>query len=98
MIRAILDLSIDEFLERKGLTRDQEMKKRLKKCLGAVDPKGKDQRFKAVRVGLEDGTSLYAVATLHGFIHNRHLRADRSHVEAIAENIEPFLQALNDDV
>lgn len=98
LIRAILDLSIDEFLERKGLTRDQEMKKRLKKCLGAVDPKGKDQRFKAVRVGLEDGTSLYAVATLHGFIHNRHLRADRSHVEAIAENIEPFLQALNDDV
>ena len=74
------------------------MKKRIKKCLTAVDSMGKDQRFKAVRVGLEDGTSLYAVATLHEFMHNRHFRADRSHVEAIAENIEPFLQALNDDV
>jgi hypothetical protein len=97
LIRAILDLSIDEFLEKKSLTRDREMKKRLKRCLAIVDSTGKDQRFKAVRVGLEDGTSLYAVATLHGFMHNRHLRADRSHVEAIAENIEPFLQALNDN-
>jgi hypothetical protein len=97
LIRAILDLSIDEFLERKGLTRDREMKKRLKRCLASVDSTGKDQRFKAVRVGLEDGTSLYSVATLHGFMHNRHFRADRSHVEVIADNIEPFLQALNDN-
>jgi hypothetical protein len=41
LIRVILDLSIDEFLERKGLKRDQEMKKRLKKCLAAVDSSGK---------------------------------------------------------
>lgn len=98
LIRAILDLTIDEFLEKKNLKRDQEMRKRIKRCLAAVDPTGKDQRFKAVRVGLEDGTSLYAVATLHEFIHNRHFHADRSHVEAIAENVEPFLQALNEDV
>jgi hypothetical protein len=98
LIRAILDLTIDEFLDKKNLSRDREMKKRIKKCLTAVDSAGKDQRFKAVRVGLEDGTSLYAVATLHEFMHNRHFQADRSHVEAIAENIEPFLQALNDDV
>lgn len=97
LIRAILDLAIDEFLDKKNLSRDQKMKKRIKRCLVTVDPTGKDQRFKPVRVGLEDGTSLYAVATLHEFMHNRHFHADRSHVEAIAENIEPFLQALNDD-
>jgi hypothetical protein len=97
LIRAILDLTIDEFLDKKNLSRDREMKKRIKKCLAAVDSTGKDQRFKAVRVGLEDGTSLYAVATLHEFMHNRHFQADRSHVDTIAENIEPFLQALNDN-
>jgi hypothetical protein len=97
LIRAILDLTIDEFLDKKNLPRDREMKKRIKKCLAAVDSTGKDQRFKAVRVGLEDGTSLYAVATLHEFMHNRHFQADRSHVDRIAENIEPFLQALNDN-
>lgn len=97
LIRAILDLTIDEFLDKKNLARDQKLKKRIKRCLTAVDSTGKDQRFKAVRVGLEDGTSLYAVATLHEFMHNRLFHADRSHVEAIAENIEPFLQALNDN-
>jgi hypothetical protein len=41
---------------KKNMPRDQEMKKRIKKCSAKVDSSGKEQRFKAVRVGLEDGT------------------------------------------
>jgi hypothetical protein len=98
LIRAILELSVDEYIELKGLGKKRTLRDRVKACLAAVDPTQKDERFRAVRTGLQDGSSLYAVGTLHEFVHNRYFQADHMHVGTIADNVEPFLQALNDDI
>jgi len=98
LIRAILELSVDNYLASKNLKAQDKLSQRIKKCLTKLDPKQKDERFKAIRAGLADGTSLYAVATLHAFVHNKYFHADPTTIGSFAANVEPFLQALNDDV
>jgi hypothetical protein len=98
LVRSILELSVDEFIDARNLTRKEKLRHRIRTCLEHIDPKGKREEFKAVRSGLQDGTSLYAVATLHGFVHNQYFHADGMTVRSIAANIEPFLQELNDCV
>jgi hypothetical protein len=96
LIRAILELSLDEYLAKNRLPRDSKFARRVKKCLAHVDPTSKDDRFQFVRAGLQDGTSLYAVATLHGYVHNQFLQADGMTVRRLCSNLEPFLEALDD--
>jgi hypothetical protein len=96
LIRAILELSLDEYIRAKGLPYDNRFSKRVKKCLTNIDPRGTDPRFQFVRAGLQDGTSLYAVATLHGYVHSQFLHADGMTVRQLCSNLEPFLEALND--
>lgn len=96
--RAILELAVDEYIDKRKLRPDGELRKRVAKCLKTVDPGYKASAYQALRTGLQDGTSLYAVATLHGFVHNPHYHADGTTVRSIAANIEPFLQAMNDSV
>jgi len=98
LIRCILELSIDGYIDAKGLPRSNELHQRVKKCLGRLDPKQVSEQFKPVRTGLGDGTSFYSVRTLHAFVHDRYFHADAVTLGNIAANMEPFLQALNDDV
>lgn len=99
LARGILELSVEQYIKTKGLTpNDSKLRKRLDACLRNIDPTYKDKRYQALRTGLQDGSSLYAVATLHAFVHNPHYHADGTTVRSIAANVEPFLQALNDSV
>jgi hypothetical protein len=96
LARVILELSVDRFIAKKNLSNSGNLKNRIKRCLHKVDPTDKDATFQAVRQGLSDGTSFYAVSTLHGYVHNPHFHPDGSAIRSIAANLEPFLQALND--
>lgn len=98
IIRAILELAVDQYMSAKHLPARKELRKRVEACLRSVDPSYKASQYQALRTGLQDGTSLYAVATLHGFVHNPHYQADGMTVRSIAANIEPFLQAMNENV
>jgi hypothetical protein len=98
LIRVLLELCVDEFLEERGLEKRRKLRDRVKTCLVQVDAGGRDPRFRAVRTGLQDGSSVYAVSTLHEFVHNRYFQAEYMHVATIADNVEPFLQALNDAI
>jgi hypothetical protein len=98
LTRAILELAVDEFIAKKKLSTEGKLKKRIQRTLNIVDSTGKDRQFQGVRQGLSDSTSLYAVATLHGFVHNPHFHPDGSGIRSIAANLNPFLQALNDHV
>lgn len=97
LTRAILELSVDQFIVAKGLATSGELKKRIQRALNSVDPTQKDVQFQGVRQGLSDGTSMFAVATLHGYVHNQHFHPDGSGIRHIAANLAPFLQALNDN-
>jgi len=96
LTRVILEFTVDQFVKSKKLKQEQDLKGRVRQCLGRVDPTGKAQEYQGVRAGLTDGHSVYAVKTLHGFVHNPHFHADGNTVRSIASNLEPFLQALND--
>jgi hypothetical protein len=98
LTRAILELSVDQYIAEKKLSTEGRLKKRIQRTLNAVDPTQKDKQFQGVRQGLADGNNMFAVATLHGYVHNPHFHPDGSGIRSIAANLSPFLQALNDDL
>ena len=95
MMRALVELTIDQVYDNKQWPLKGELKTRVRKCLHEVDPTDKDDRYQAVRTGLSDGTSLLAVATMHGYVHNRHYHPTATELRTIASNYEAFLQALD---
>jgi hypothetical protein len=98
LTRAILELSVDQYIAKKKLSTEGKLKKRIQRALNSVDTTQKDRKFQGVRQGLADSNNMFAVATLHGYVHNPHFHPDGSGIRSIAANLSPFLQALNDDV
>lgn len=96
LVRAVLELSVGQVHAAKGWPTAQELKNRVKKCLNEIDPGGKDNRYAPVRAGLDDGTSVLAVATLHGYVHNPHYHPTGTELRTIAANYAPFLRALDE--
>jgi hypothetical protein len=96
LTRVVLEFVVDQFVRRKKLKQEQDLKGRVRQCLGRIDSTGKAPEYQGVRAGLTDGHSIFAVRTLHGFVHNPHFHADGNTVRSITSNLEPFLQALND--
>jgi hypothetical protein len=96
ILRAIVEFSVDEALSQQGKSTNGEFKTRIKRALHLVDPTDKDDTYQAVRTGLTDGTSLLAIATLHGYVHNPQFHPTASEVRTIATNYEAFLAGLND--
>jgi hypothetical protein len=94
--RVILEFVVEQFVKKKKLQQGKDLKARVRSCLGRIDPTNKAPEYHAVRAGLSDGNSVYAVKTLQGFVHNPHFHADGNTVRNITSNLEPFLQALND--
>jgi hypothetical protein len=98
LTRAILELSVDQYIADKKLSTEGKLKKRIQRTLYAVDPSQKDKKFQGVRQGLADSNNMFSVSTLHGYVHNPHFHPDGSGIRSIAANLGPFLQALNDDL
>ena len=96
LTRVILEFTVGQFVKKKKLRQEQDLKGRVKQCLARVDSTGKASEYQGVRAGVSDGNSVYSVKTLHGFVHNEHFHADGNTVRSIASNLAPFLQALND--
>ena len=96
MTRVLLELSVDQLIDEKNWKYSREFKNRLRYVLKKVDPSEKDQRFQALRTGLQQGESLYAVATLHAYVHNFYMHPTASDVRSQAANMTDFLAALDD--
>jgi hypothetical protein len=97
MLRAFLELTVDEVHEKKGWKiGNTEFKNRVKRCLHEVDPSDKAAKYRAIRTGLTDSTSLHSVTTLHAYVHHASYHPTVGDIRAISANWQPFLQALND--
>lgn len=96
LVRAVLELSVAQVHTEKGWTPDKKLRLQVRRCLEEIDPTSKDQHFQAVRAGLQDGTSVLAIATLHGYVHNRHYHPSGTELRTIAANYAAFLQALDE--
>ena len=95
MIRALVELSVDQVYDNKNWPLKGELRTRVRRCLHEIDPTDKDNQYQAVRTGLQDGSSLLAVANLHAYVHNRSYHPTAGDLRAIAANYGPFLQALD---
>jgi hypothetical protein len=95
LLRAVIELSVDQVFDVKGWSKQGEFKNRVKKCLTAIDSTNRDPAYQAVRAGLQDGTSMMAVATMHAWVHNPQWHPVATDLRQVAENYSPFLTALD---
>jgi hypothetical protein len=96
MVRAVLELAVDDYLHQKGINKAKEFKDRVRRALKDVDPTEKDKAWQPIRTGLQDASSLHSVSTLHAFVHHGSFHPTAGDVRSIAANWGPFVQALND--
>lgn len=97
LLRVVVELAVTEVHLKKGWSMSPSTKLRelVKKCVKELDPSEKDPRYQSVRAGLNDGTSMFAVATIHAFLHNSHYKPTPSEVRSTSSNYAPFLAALD---
>jgi hypothetical protein len=94
LTRVVLELAVVDVFEQAGWP-PASFREGVKRCLIAIDPGQTSPEYQAVRMGLQDGTSLFAVKTMHGFVHNQHYHPAPMEVRSIAANWTAFLAALD---
>ncbi len=95
LLRAIVDLATEQLHAEKDWPKNQELRKRVERCLLEIDTTGKDPKYQAIRIGLQDGTSPFAIKTMHAYVHNPNFHATPADVRGLAANYQPFLQSLD---
>jgi len=95
LTRVLLELSVDYVTAEKGWNHNREFKNRLRTALRRVDPTEHDLKYQTLRTGLQDGTSLYAVSTMHSYVHNPHVHPSATEARSSAANVAAFLEALD---
>jgi hypothetical protein len=97
LVRAVVEISVDEVYDKKGwpIKYNDTLRDKIKHCLREIDPTGKAKTFHGIRVGLDDPNSLISVTTLHQFVHNKSYRALPGDIRTIADNYEVLLKALD---
>ncbi len=95
LIRVVLELAVGQVFDLNNWKQAGTLKAGVNKCLLKIDPSHKDLKYQAVRAGLQDGTSVLAVATIQAFLHNPHFHPTGTELRTIAANYAPFLAALD---
>jgi phosphopantetheine adenylyltransferase len=95
MLRALLELTVDQLHDNQGWKKNTEFKNRLRKALKLLDSTEKDPQYQNLRTGLQDGSSLYAVTTLHAYVHNPYFHPTNTELRSIAANLAPFLKSVD---
>lgn len=96
LIRVVIDVAVTQvYAEKSWKVGNTELKTRVKRCLREIDPTEKELQYQPVRAGLADGTSVLAVSTMHGYVHNPHYHPTGTEVRSISANYAPFLQSLD---
>lgn len=96
LLRVVIELAVTEVHERKNWpTTNVKLKELVKKCLRALDPTEKDPKYQSVRAGLNDGSSMFAVATIHAYLHNQYYNPTPSEIRSTSSNYAAFLAGLD---
>jgi len=94
LMRGVIELAVTEVHVKKGWAVGK-LHDLVRKCLNELDPTRADLKFQAVRAGLSDGTSMFAVATVHAYLHNPHYNPTPSELRSTAANYAAFLSGLD---
>ncbi len=93
--RVLMELAVGQVHVLKKIPEPKDLRTGVQYCLTKIDPSGKDPKYQPVRAGLSDGTSMLAVKTMQGFMHNPYWNPTASDVRMIAANYSAFLTALD---
>lgn len=94
LTRVLLELVVTAVVEKNGWPKGN-LRAMVKTCLHKVDPTGSHDRFQRVRIGLDDGTSLLAIASIQAMVHNPDVWPAPVDLRAIASGYTPFVVELN---
>lgn len=94
LTRVLLELVVTGVVEKNGWPKGN-LRTMVKTCLHKIDPGGKDDRFQRARIGLDDGTSLLAIASIQAMVHNPDVWPAPIDLRAIASGYTPFVVELN---
>jgi hypothetical protein len=96
LLRVVVELAVTEVHVKKGWPyQNVKLKDLVKKCVKELDPTEKDIKYQPVRAGLNDGSSMFAVATIHAYLHNPHYNPTPSEVRSTSSNYAAFLAGLD---
>lgn len=94
LTRVFLELLVASVVEKNNWPKDN-LRGMVKTCLHKMDPTAKDDRFQRVRIGLDDGSSLLAIASIQAMVHNTDMWPAPVDLRAIASAYTPFVIELN---
>jgi hypothetical protein len=94
LTRVLLELVVTSVVEKNNWPKGN-LRAMVKTCLHKIDPTGTDDRFQRVRIGLDDGTSLLAIASIQAMVHNPDMWPAPVDLRAIASGYTPFVVELN---
>jgi hypothetical protein len=94
LARVVIELAVTEVHVKKDWPVGK-LRELVKKCVYELDKTQSDPKYQAVRAGLNDGTSMFAVATIHSYLHNPHFNPTPSEVRSTAANYSAFLTGLD---
>jgi len=94
LTRVFLELVVTTVVEKNGWPTGK-LRQMVKTCLHKIDPTDKDIRYQRVRIGLDDGTSLLAIASIQAMVHNPDMWPAPVDLRAIASGYTPFVAELN---
>ena len=95
LIRVLVELVVAEGIQYIDPNADDRLRDRIKLCLRELDPAQNNQKYAGVRNGLSDPNSLFAVRSMHSYLHNPQMHADVTSLRAISENYIPLLRDID---
>lgn len=100
MLRVFFELSVDHFIEAKGLatlvTRDDNLSKKVTKVADHLEKNGglTKHQLKPVRTALTHPNELFSIDTLHAFVHNRTYQPMAKELKTVWDRMQLFMEAL----
>jgi hypothetical protein len=104
MVRVLVELAVDRVFELKGWPKsvpkngrdvEKSLLTKITECLAALDPSGKDNKFKVLRATVNQKDGMFSVSTMNGVVHNPYFSPVPSDLRKMVQNYTPFLAALD---
>ena len=100
MLRAIIELTVTEYLQRKGRTPrpGQRLPERIRSTMRILGIPPNDPRFQPIHIKLKQSNSIISVPNLHHYVHNINAVPGKSDLDSIAFAYRPLLEMICSDL
>lgn len=100
LLRAIIELTVTEFLHCKGSTpgQDKKLPTRIREAMKTLGIPGSDPQFQPLHTKLKEQHSIISVPNLHQYVHNVNAVPGRSDLNSIAFAYRPLLERICSDL